>query len=63
MNRDTLDEWIKCAFNGNILVLKPMNSKKAKERWEKTVAIEGIVNNKNEIMRKLHRVKYEDIFG
>jgi len=43
---ETLRKWIECSFNGNVLVLKSLPQDKMKERWDKTLAIDKLVNNK-----------------
>jgi hypothetical protein len=40
VNDETLKKWIECAFNGNILTLKPLSQKSARQRWEKTMYID-----------------------
>ncbi len=40
-----------------------MDEKEKSQRLEKTKYIENLVNDRNTVMKKIHRVTYSDIFG
>ncbi len=63
MNPATLTEWIKCAFNGNVLELAPQSSQKFKDRVQLTMYIDNLCNNRTEVMRKIHKINYSNIFS
>lgn len=62
VDTDTLRKWIECSFNGNVLILKSLPAEQIKQRWNKTAAIDKLVNNKQELMRRLHKVAYSELF-
>lgn len=43
-------------------MLKQQSKREVKDRWDKTLYIDQTVNNKHEVMRKLHRVTYSELF-
>jgi hypothetical protein len=40
-----------------------MDEKEKSQRLEKTKYIENLVNDRNTVMKKIHKVTYSDIFG
>lgn len=63
VNPQTLTEWIKCAFNGNILELAQTADSKYKARVEQTMYIDALFNSRVETMRLIHKVNYAKIFS
>ena len=62
-NNETVSKFIESSFNGNVLHLGPLDEERAEQRWKTIQFVEGICNNKPRIMRKLHRVSYDKMFG
>ena len=58
-----MTEWIKCAFNGNILELAQTADSKFKARVEQTMYIDALFNSRVETMRLIHKVNYANIFS
>lgn len=56
-------KFIESAFNGNTLILPPINASKAESRLPTTAYISGLNVNKPEIMKKIHKVSYAEIFS
>lgn len=63
MNPNTLEEWIKCSFNGNVLELTSTADSKFKARVNQTMYIDNLCNNRMEVMKRIHKINYSKIFS
>lgn len=58
-----IQKFIESAFNGNILVLPPIDREKATKRFQQANYISNLNSNRPEIMKKIHKVNYTEIFS
>lgn len=56
VNSKTLQEWIKCAFNGNILEVQELSQSRQRARMNQTMQFDSLCNNKSELMRRIHKL-------
>lgn len=63
VNQKSLSEWIKCAFNGNVLELKQLTESRQRNRINQTIQFDSLCSNRGEIMRRIHKINYSKIFG
>ncbi len=63
VNPSTLSQWIKCAFNGNVLELNQKADTTFKARVKQTMYIDNFCSNRTEVMKRIHKINYSKIFS
>jgi len=58
-----IQKFIESAFNGNILVLPPIDKDRATARFKQASYISNLNSNRPEIMKKIHKVSYAELFS
>lgn len=63
MSNEVIQTFIESAFNGNVLLLPPIDKDKAQKRFKQAHYISNLNTNRPEIMKKIHKVSYAEIFS
>lgn len=63
VNNQVIQKFIESAFNGNVLILPPIDRDKAKQRFQVANYITNLNSNRPEVMKKIHKVSYPEIFS